>query len=172
MRGKLRYTPTHVVPQEPMKSARRAKSFRLVSDGFVHRSRTITRTISALTPAGCAAITSRATPYRRPILRYGLQIHRGAAAFRRADLDALLLRRSLIEHVAGGANVNASAARLIAKGIPSTRSHPRSMFSAKRGDGSCARVAAHLASWGYRVRTFPWDYRTASCGYRPGPMQR
>jgi len=42
----LRYTPTHAVQQEPMKSARKAKSFRLASDGVVHRSRTITRTIS------------------------------------------------------------------------------------------------------------------------------
>jgi len=37
--------PTHAVQREPMKSARKAKSFRLVSDGFVPRSRTITRTI-------------------------------------------------------------------------------------------------------------------------------
>jgi hypothetical protein len=46
MRGNLRYTPTHVVQQEPMKSAREGNCFRLVSDGVVHRSRTITRTIS------------------------------------------------------------------------------------------------------------------------------
>ena len=38
------YTPTHAVQQEPIESARRAKSFRLVSDGSVPRSRTITRT--------------------------------------------------------------------------------------------------------------------------------
>jgi len=43
----MRYTPTHAVQREPMKSTREAKSFRLVSDGFVPRSRTITRTISA-----------------------------------------------------------------------------------------------------------------------------
>jgi hypothetical protein len=43
----LRYTPTHAVQQEPMKSAREGKCFRLVSDGFVHRSRTNTRTICA-----------------------------------------------------------------------------------------------------------------------------
>ena len=55
MRGKLHYTPTHAVQQEPMKSAPKAKSFRLVSDGFVPSSRTITRTISAhqaLSPFG------------------------------------------------------------------------------------------------------------------------
>ena len=43
----MRYTPTHAVQQEPMKSTLEAKSFRLVSDSFVHRSRTITWTISA-----------------------------------------------------------------------------------------------------------------------------
>jgi hypothetical protein len=46
MRGNLRYTPTRAVQQEPMKSAREGNCFRLVSDGVVHRSRTITRTIS------------------------------------------------------------------------------------------------------------------------------
>jgi hypothetical protein len=46
-RGIFSYTPTHRVQQEPMKSTRETESFRLVSEGFVHRSRTITRTISA-----------------------------------------------------------------------------------------------------------------------------
>src|SRR5215472_14958792 len=47
MRRNLRYTPTHAVQQEPMKSTREVNCFRLVSDGFVPRSRTITRTICA-----------------------------------------------------------------------------------------------------------------------------
>src|SRR5690349_2961470 len=47
MRGNLHYTPTHAVQQEPMKSTRKGNCFRLVSAGVVHRSRTITRTISA-----------------------------------------------------------------------------------------------------------------------------
>jgi hypothetical protein len=46
MRGNLRYTPTHAVQQEPMKSAREGNCFRLASDGVVPSSRTITRTIS------------------------------------------------------------------------------------------------------------------------------
>ena len=53
MRGNLRYTPTHAVQQEPMKSERETKSFRLVSDGFVHRSRTITRTKASSVQAAC-----------------------------------------------------------------------------------------------------------------------
>lgn len=53
----MRYTPTHAVQQEPMKSAREGNCFRLVSDGLVHRSRTITRTIS-----GHPAIIFHASP--------------------------------------------------------------------------------------------------------------
>ena len=41
-----RYTPTHAVQQGPMKSSRKRNWLRLVLDGFVHRSRTITRTNS------------------------------------------------------------------------------------------------------------------------------
>ena len=51
----MRCTPTHAEQQEPMKSAREGNCFRLVSAGVVHRSRTITRTISAhqaLSPFG------------------------------------------------------------------------------------------------------------------------
>ena len=47
LRVRFRATRQQAVQQEPIKSARRAKSFRLVSDGFVHRSRTVTRTILA-----------------------------------------------------------------------------------------------------------------------------
>ena len=46
-RGKTRYTPTHAVQQEPIESAQNGNSSRTVLDGVVHRSRTITRTISA-----------------------------------------------------------------------------------------------------------------------------
>lgn len=42
----MHYTPTHAVQREPMKSTRKGNCSRLVSDGVVHRSRTITRTIS------------------------------------------------------------------------------------------------------------------------------
>src|ERR1051326_3754523 len=66
MRGKSRYTATHAVQQGPMKSTRRAKSFRRISDGLVHSSRTITRTICL------TALVWRA---------YGTTIERLAAAF-------------------------------------------------------------------------------------------
>jgi hypothetical protein len=44
-----RYTPTHASQQEPMKSVRTAKSFRLVSVGVGQGSRTKTRTKSPRT---------------------------------------------------------------------------------------------------------------------------
>ena len=46
MREILRYTPTHAVQQEPMKSARNGNSSRTVSAALVPSSRTITRTSS------------------------------------------------------------------------------------------------------------------------------
>jgi len=55
MRGKSRYTPTNAVQQEPMKSTGRVKTFRLVSVGEGHRSRTITRTKSS-------SLLSRSSP--------------------------------------------------------------------------------------------------------------
>ena len=45
-RGKMRYTPTHAVQQEPMKSAENGNSSRTVWAALVQGSRTITRTIS------------------------------------------------------------------------------------------------------------------------------
>lgn len=51
MRGRLRYTPTHAIQQEPMKSAQGRELNRTVSDGVVLSSRTVTRTISVT----CAA---------------------------------------------------------------------------------------------------------------------
>src|SRR5215472_3091110 len=47
MRGKSRYTATHGIQQEPMKSTREGNCFRPVSDALVRGSRTITRTIFA-----------------------------------------------------------------------------------------------------------------------------
>jgi hypothetical protein len=59
----LRYTPTHASLQEPMKSARERHSFRAVLDGFVPRTRTITRTISLrLDNKRCIAVALPATP--------------------------------------------------------------------------------------------------------------
>jgi hypothetical protein len=65
--GKLRHTPTCAAQQEPIKSARKAKSFRLVSDGFVPRSRTVTRTIlahQALSPFGQTGLLVEVTASR------------------------------------------------------------------------------------------------------------
>lgn len=45
-KGEFALHANTAVQREPMKSTRETESFRLVSDGFVHRSRTITRTIS------------------------------------------------------------------------------------------------------------------------------
>jgi|HubBroStandDraft_1064217.scaffolds.fasta_scaffold25605_2 hypothetical protein len=70
MREKLRYTPTHAVQQEPMKSAREGNCFRLVSDGVVHRSRTITRTESEfhrIRLLSCHMSATRMTSDRMPI---------------------------------------------------------------------------------------------------------
>jgi hypothetical protein len=52
LRGISRYTPTHAIQQEPIESAGNGNWIRLLSDGFVPSSRTITRTICATWHAG------------------------------------------------------------------------------------------------------------------------
>jgi hypothetical protein len=78
-RGKLRYTPTHAVQQEPMKSARKAKSFRLVSDGFVHRSRTITRTKASGVQTTCC---------NPEVLRFRIDTSPAPASIRKRELGS------------------------------------------------------------------------------------
>ena len=75
----MRYTPTHAVQQEPMKSARKPKSFRLVSDGFVHRSRTITRTKASGVQAACC---------NPEVLRFRIDTSPAPASIRKRELGS------------------------------------------------------------------------------------
>ena len=64
-RGISRYTPTHAVQQEPMKSTRRHNSSRTVLAALVPRSRTITRTIPVSTALGMGQCGPRCN-FKRP----------------------------------------------------------------------------------------------------------
>ena len=57
-RAKMHYTPTHASLNQPIESAQEPIRFGTVSDAFVPRSRTITRTICAAARPGTSSFSA------------------------------------------------------------------------------------------------------------------